>query len=35
MITTMVHDPADRLYSFEQVASLARAARPAASPTPS
>ncbi len=27
MITTMVHDPADRLRSFELVADLARASR--------
>jgi luciferase family oxidoreductase group 1 len=33
MITTMVHDPADRLYSFEQVAALARVPQAAASPS--
>jgi alkanesulfonate monooxygenase SsuD/methylene tetrahydromethanopterin reductase-like flavin-dependent oxidoreductase (luciferase family) len=33
MITTMVYDPADRLYSFEQVAALARAPQSAASPS--
>jgi alkanesulfonate monooxygenase SsuD/methylene tetrahydromethanopterin reductase-like flavin-dependent oxidoreductase (luciferase family) len=33
MITTMVHDPADRLSSFERVAALARA--PQATPSPS
>ena len=32
MITTMVFDPADRLSSFERVAALARATKPAASP---
>jgi luciferase family oxidoreductase group 1 len=31
MITTMVYDPADRLRSFELVADIARASRPAAS----
>jgi alkanesulfonate monooxygenase SsuD/methylene tetrahydromethanopterin reductase-like flavin-dependent oxidoreductase (luciferase family) len=35
MITTMVYDPADRLYSFEQVASLARGPQPATSPSAS
>src|SRR5947207_892749 len=35
MITTMVYDPADRLSSFERVAALAGAARPAASPAAS
>jgi luciferase family oxidoreductase group 1 len=33
MITTMVHDPADRLYSFERVAALARTPQPAPSPS--
>ena len=33
MITTMVHDPADRLASFERVAALARGPQPASSPT--
>jgi luciferase family oxidoreductase group 1 len=32
MITTMVFDPADRLSSFERVAALARASKPAAAP---
>jgi luciferase family oxidoreductase group 1 len=32
MITTMVHDPAERLSSFERVAALARTPQPAASP---
>jgi alkanesulfonate monooxygenase SsuD/methylene tetrahydromethanopterin reductase-like flavin-dependent oxidoreductase (luciferase family) len=34
MITTMVYDPADRLRSFELVADIARASRPAASIAP-
>jgi alkanesulfonate monooxygenase SsuD/methylene tetrahydromethanopterin reductase-like flavin-dependent oxidoreductase (luciferase family) len=33
MITTMVHDPADRLSSFERVATLARTPQPAPSPS--
>jgi luciferase family oxidoreductase group 1 len=33
MITTMVHDPADRLSSFERVAALARAPQPTTSPS--
>ncbi len=33
MITTMVHDPAERLYSFEQVATVARTPQAAASPS--
>jgi len=33
MITTMVHDPADRLASFERVATLARTPQSAPSPS--
>ena len=33
MITTMVHDPAERLSSFERVAALARTPQPATSPS--
>ena len=33
MITTMVHDPAERLSSFERVAALARAPQAATSPS--
>ena len=33
MITTMVHDPADRLSSFERVAALARVPQAATSPS--
>ena len=33
MITTMVHDPADRLSSFERVAALARTPQPTTSPS--